>query len=189
MVDGVEVQAGSRLQKQNKLATFEEAVLPHLDAAYNLAHWLTRNDTDAEDVVQEAYLRAFRFFGGFHGADGRSWLLAIVRNTCYTWMQHNRSPELRVPLDDELYEIESKDLNPEALLVQRADTLMVRRALEELPLEFREVLVLRELEEMSYRDIASITDLPLGTVMSRLARGRKRLQLALTNQMHAEVLT
>jgi len=176
------------LQQQNKLATFEEAVLPHLDAAYNLARWLTRNDTDAEDVVQEAFLRAFKFFGGFHGADGRSWLLAIVRNTCYTWMQHNRSPELSVPLDDELHEIESKDLNPEVLLVQRADTLMVRRALEELPVEFREVLVLRELEEMSYRDIANVTDLPLGTVMSRLARGRKRLQLALTNQKHAEVL-
>jgi RNA polymerase sigma-70 factor, ECF subfamily len=177
------------LQKQNKVATFEEAVLPHLNAAYNLAHWLTRNDTDAEDVVQEAYLRAFKFFGGFHGADGRSWLLAIVRNTCYTWMQQNRSLELSVPLDDEQREIESTDLNPEALLLQRADTLMVRRALEELPVEFREVLVLRELEEMSYRDIASITDLPLGTVMSRLARGRKRLQLALTNHMHAEVLS
>jgi RNA polymerase sigma factor (sigma-70 family) len=176
------------LQQQNKLATFEEAVLPHLDAAYNLARWLTRSETDAEDVVQEAYLRAFKFFGGFHGADGRSWLLAIVRNTCFTWMQHNRSLELSVPLDDELHEIESKDLNPEALLVQRADKLMVRQALEELPVEFREVLVLRELEEMSYRDIAGITDLPLGTVMSRLARGRKRLQLALTNQMHAEVL-
>jgi RNA polymerase sigma factor (sigma-70 family) len=102
-------------------------------------------------------------------------------------MQHNRSPELSVPVDNELHEIESRDLNPEALLVQRSDTLMVRQALEELPVEFREVLVLRELEEMSYRDIASITDLPLGTVMSRLARGRKRLQLALTNQMHAEV--
>ena len=176
------------MQQQNKLATFEEAVLPHLDAAYNLARWLTRSDTDAEDVVQEAYLRAFKFFGGFHGADGRCWLLAIVRNTCFTWMQHNRSLELSVPLDEELHEIESKDLNPEALLVQRADTLMVRQALEELPVEFREVLVLRELEEMSYREIASITDLPLGTVMSRLARGRKRLQLALTNQMHAEVL-
>lgn len=175
------------MQQQNKLATFEEAVLPHLDAAYNLARWLTRNDTDAEDVVQEAFLRAFKFFSGFHGEDGRSWLLAIVRNTSYTWMQHNRSPELSVPVDNELDEIESKDLNPEALLVQRSDTLMVRQALEELPVEFREVLVLRELEEMSYRDIANITDLPLGTVMSRLARGRKRLQLALTNQMHAEV--
>ena len=176
------------MQKQNKLASFEEAVLPHLDAAYNLARWLTRNETDAEDVVQEAYLRAFKFFGGFHGNDGRAWLLAIVRNTCYTWMQHNRSPELSLPLD-ESHEIESKDLNPEVLLIQSADTLMVRQALEELPVEFREVLVLRELEEMSYREIASITDLPLGTVMSRLARGRKRLQQALTNPVHAEVLS
>jgi RNA polymerase sigma factor (sigma-70 family) len=177
------------LQEQSKLASFEEAVLPHLDAAYNLARWLTRNDADAEDGVQEAYLRAFRFFGGFHGAEGRSWLLAIVRNTCYTWMQHNRSPELTIPFDDDVHEIESKDLNPEALLLQSAATQMVRQALEELPVEFREVLVLRELEEMSYREIASTADLPPGTVMSRLARGRKRLQLALTNQMHAEVLS
>ncbi len=187
MVDGGVEKQEERLQKQNKLASFEEAVLPHLDAAHNLARWLTRNDADADDVVQEAYLRAFKFFGGFHGADGRSWLLAIVRNTCYTWMQHNRSPELTVSLDDDVPEIESKDLNPEALLLQSADTQMVRQALEDLPVEFREVLVLRELEEMSYREIASITDLPLGTVMSRLARGRKRLQLALTNQKHAEV--
>ncbi len=187
MVDGGVEKQEDRLQKQNKLASFEEAVLPHLDAAHNLARWLTRNDADADDVVQEAYLRAFKFFGGFHGADGRSWLLAIVRNTCYTWMQHNRSPELTVSLDDDVPEIESKDLNPEALLLQSADTQMVRQALEDLPVEFREVLVLRELEEMSYREIASITDLPLGTVMSRLARGRKRLQLALTNRKHAEV--
>jgi len=176
------------LQKQDKLGTFEEAVLPHLNAAYNLAHWLTRNGTDAEDVVQEACLRAFKFFGGFHGVDGRPWLLAIVRNTCYTWMQHNRSPELSVPPHDVQHEIESTDLNPEELLLQMADSLMVRRALEELPVEFREVLVLRELEDMSYREIAGITDLPLGTVMSRLARGRKRLQLALTNQMQGEVI-
>ncbi len=87
------------MQEQDKLASFEEAILPQLDAAYNLARWLTRNDTDAEDVVQEAYLRAFKFFGGFHGSDGRSWVLAIVRNTCYTWMQHNRSPDLTVLLD------------------------------------------------------------------------------------------
>jgi RNA polymerase sigma-70 factor (ECF subfamily) len=177
-----------RLQEQNKLASFEEAVLPHLNAAYNLARWITRNDTDADDVVQEACLRAFKFFGGFHGVDGRSWLLTIVRNTCYTWMQRNRSPQLSVSPDDEQREIESTDLNPEGLLLQKVDTLMVRRAIEELPVEFREVLVLRELEDMSYREIAGITDLPLGTVMSRLARGRKRLQLALTNQMQGEVI-
>ena len=155
---------------------FEEATLPHLRAAYNLARWLTRNAADADDVVQEAYLRAFKHFGSFRGGDGRLWLLAIVRNTCYTWMQHNRSPELTIPLDDELYEIESKDLNPEALLLQSADTQIVRQALEELPVEFREALVLRELEGLSYRQIAEVVDIPLGTVMSRLARARKQLQ-------------
>ena len=119
MVDGpVWKKQEEPLQKENKLASFEEAVLPHLDAAYNLAHWLTRNDTDAEDVVHEAYLRAFKFFVGFHGADGRSWLLAIVLNTCYTWLQHNRSPDLANPLDDDLPEIDATELNPEALLLQ-----------------------------------------------------------------------
>jgi RNA polymerase sigma-70 factor, ECF subfamily len=177
------------LREPQKVTNFEAAVLPHLDAAYNLAHWLTRNDADAEDVVQEATLRAFKFFGGFHGADGRAWLLAIVRNACYTWMQRNRTPELTLTLDDDANEIESDDLNPEALLLQSADVEMIRQALETLPVEFREVLVLRELEEMSYREIAGITDLPLGTVMSRLARGRKRLRLALTNLKRSEVLT
>src|SRR6266496_4539054 len=151
MMDGAGDKQVDRLQQQTKLATFEEAVLQHLDAAYNLARWLTRNETDAEDVVQEAFLRAFKFFSGFHGEDGRSWLLAIVRNTSYTWLQHNRSPELSVPVDDELHEIESKDLNPEALLLQSADAQMIRQALEKLPVEFREVIVLRELEGLSYK--------------------------------------
>jgi RNA polymerase sigma factor (sigma-70 family) len=176
------------LQKQNKLTTFEKAVLPHLDAAYNLARWLTHNDADAEDVVQEAYLRAFRFFDGFHGEDGRAWLLAIVRNTTYTWMQRNRSPELNMPLDDELHEVKSNDLNPEALLLQKADAQMLRHAVDELPVEFREVLVLRELNEMSYKQIAVIVELPLGTVMSRLARARKRLQEILASHTQTEVL-
>jgi len=177
------------LQRQNKLASFEKAVLPHLDAAYNLARWLTRNDADADDVVQEAYLRAFRFFGGFHGEDGRAWLMGIVRNTSYTWMQRNRSPELNMPLDEELHEVESKDLSPEALLLQNVDAQILRKAVEELPLEFREVLVLRELDEMSYKQIAAIADLPLGTVMSRLARARKRLQQILVSNTQAEVLS
>ena len=165
---------------------FEAATLPHLRAAYNLARWLTRNAADADDVVQEAYLRAFKHFGSFRGGDGRLWLLAIVRNTCYTWMQHNRSPELTIPLDDELYEIESKDLNPEALLLQSADTQIFRQALEELPVEFREALVLRELEGLSYRQIAEVVDIPLGTVMSRLARARKRLQENLASRANKE---
>ena len=169
------------------LQNFEEAALPHLKTAYNLARWLTRNETDAEDVVQEAYLRAFKHFGSFHGDDGRPWLLAIVRNTCYTWMQHNRSPELTIPLDDELHEIESKDLNPEALLLQSADTQKVRQALEELPVEFREVIVLRELEGLSYKQIADVVEIPIGTVMSRLARARKRLQQRLAGHGNKEV--
>jgi RNA polymerase sigma-70 factor (ECF subfamily) len=177
------------LQRQPKLFSFETAVLPHLDAAYNLARWLTRNDADAEDVVQEAYLRAFRFFAGFHGEDGRAWLLGIVRNTTYTWMQRNRSPELNMPLDDELVEVKSNDLGPEALLLQKADARILRQALEELPLEFREVLVLRELEEMSYKQIAVMADLPIGTVMSRLARARKRLQQILASHAQTEVLS
>ena len=172
-----------------KLSSFEDAVLPHLDAAYNLARWLTRNDADAHDVVQEAYLRAFKFFHGFNGIDGRAWLLGIVRNTSYTWMQQNRSPNLTVPLDDEIYEIESNQLNPEALLLQSSDSKMLRHALEELPIEFREVLVLREIEDFTYKEIAHITALPIGTVMSRLTRGRKRLQQTLTNQKYMEVLS
>jgi RNA polymerase sigma-70 factor (ECF subfamily) len=177
------------LEGQSKLASFETAVLPHLDAAYNLARWLTRNDADAQDVVQEAYLRAFRFFGGFHGEDGRAWLLGIVRNTSYTWMQRNRSPELNMSLDDEVHDVKSDDLNPEALLLQKADAEELRHAVEELPLEFREVLVLRELEEMSYKQIAAVADLPLGTVMSRLARARKRLQQILASPAQTEVLS
>ena len=171
---------------ESLLQNFEAAALPHFGAAYNLARWLTRNDTDAEDVVQEAYLRAFRFFGSFHGGDVRPWLLAIVRNTCYTWMQHNRSPELTIPLDDDLHEIESKDLNPEALLLQSADTQKVRQALEGLPAEFCEVIVLRELEGLSYKQIADVAEIPVGTVMSRLARARKRLQQILKSQVNKE---
>jgi len=177
------------LQGQNKLASFEKAILPHLDAAYNLARWLTRNDADAEDVVQEAYLRAFKFFGGFHGEGGRTWLLAIVRNTTYTWMQRNRSPELNLPQDDEPHEVQDNDLNPEEVLLQKADAQMLRQAMEELPIEFREVLVLRELDEMSYKQIAAVADLPLGTVMSRLARARKRLQQILASHAQTEVLS
>src|SRR5712691_9882061 len=168
------------------LQNFEEALLPHLGAAYNLARWLTRDETDAEDVVQEAYLRAFKHFGSFHGGDGRPWLLAIIRNTCYRWMRRNRSPELTIPLDDEMHEIESKDLNPEALLLQSADTQMVRQALEALPVEFREVLVLREWEGLSYKQIADVADIPMGTVMSRLARARKRLQESLASRGNKE---
>ena len=158
---------------------FEEAVMPHLDAAYNLARWLTRNDDDAQDVVQEAYLRALRFFGGFYGENARAWLLTIVRNTCYTWLRRNRSPEFASDFEEAMQERESDDPDPEALQVMRVEKELVNEAIENLPIEFREVMILRELEELSYKEIASITGIPIGTVMSRLARARKRLFVSL----------
>jgi|SRR5215217_933186 len=158
---------------------FEDAVLPHLDAAYNLARWLTRNEHDAQDVVQEAYLRALRFFGGFHGGDARAWLLTIVRNTCYTWLRRNRSPQLSYDFDEAVLAKESPVLDPEAAHVLKAQTQLVNEAIEQLPIEFREVVVLRELEELSYKEIAGVTGIPIGTVMSRLARARKRLLVSL----------
>lgn len=160
---------------KNNIADFEEIVLPHLNAAYNLARWLTRNETDAEDVVQEAYLRAFKFFGGFHGGDSRAWMLKIVRHTCYSWLQKNRAHEMITgELDEELPSAECD--NPETMLLASIDRQLLRHLLDELPLEFREIVILRELEGFSYKEIAGIADLPLGTVMSRLARARGRLQ-------------
>ena len=154
--------------------SFEEAVLPHMDAAYKLARWLTKNEQDAQDVVQEAYLRALKFFSGFHGSDSRPWLLTIVRNTSYTWLKRNRPSEAEL---DEAVHLEATDTpDPEKILVLNSEKRAVREALETLPLEFREVLIMRELEEFSYREIAATAAIPVGTVMSRLARARQKLQ-------------
>jgi RNA polymerase sigma factor (sigma-70 family) len=169
------IQREKYLSDKNKITNFEEAVLPHLNAAYNLARWLTRNEADADDVVQEAYLRAFKFFPGFHGGDSRAWMLKIVRNTCYSWLQKNRPPEKTHEFEEELHSLESS--NPETILLESIDRQFLRQLLEELPREFREVVILRELEGLSYKEIAHIADLPLGTVMSRLARARQRLQI------------
>ena len=156
--------------------SYEEALLPHLDAAYNLARWLTRDERDAEDVVQEAYLRAFKHFDAFKGGNARPWLLAIVRNTYYTWVQRNRLPEvITAPFDEEKDMHISDTPDPETLLLKEADRKMLRRALRKLPAEFLEVIVLREFEELSYKEIAEVVQVPVGTVMSRLARARKRL--------------
>jgi len=174
------------LPEQSQAVRFEEIALPHLHAAYNLARWLVRNDHDAEDIVQEAYLRAFKFFGGYRGGESRTWLLTIVRNTCYTWLQRNRARELTDSIDETADEVGLDFSNPELQLVQDVDAQMVHAALAELPLEFREVMVMRELEELSYKEIATIADLPIGTVMSRLARGRKRLQALLSTRMGLE---
>jgi RNA polymerase sigma factor (sigma-70 family) len=174
------------VQEQSKVVRFEQAVLPHLGAAYNLARWLTHDDQDAEDVVQDAYLRAFRFFDGFDGGDSRAWLLAIVRNTSYTWLQQRRGPGLSTPFDEELHGVACEDLDPERLAVQHADRQLLREALADLPAEYREVVVLRELEGLSYKEIAGIAAVPLGTVMSRLARARKRLQHNLVDRLKKE---
>ena len=128
----------------NEIATFEEVILPHITAAYNLARWLTRNDHDAQDVVQEAYMRAFKFFGGFRGGDGRSRLLKIVRNTCYTWLQKNQASDFSIVSDDEIGDVESDDPKPETLLLKKATGELLKQALNGLPLEFREVVILRE---------------------------------------------
>jgi RNA polymerase sigma-70 factor (ECF subfamily) len=174
------------LAANEQLRAFEAAALPHLDAAHNLARWLTRNDHDAEDLVQEAYLRAFRFFAGFQGDDARAWLLAVVRNVCYTWLkkQHNRGPT--TAFDEELHSGQGESYNPERLALQHADRQLLREVLEELPVEYREVIVLRELEGCSYKEIAVIADIPLGTVMSRLTRARKRLEQHLTRRLGKE---
>ena len=163
------------------LQGFEEVAIPHLDAAYNLARWFTRNEKDAEDVVQEAYLRALRHFGGFQGGDARPWLLAIVRNTYYTWFRQNRVSEREANFEDEIYMQTSDELDPEMLLIREADNEMLRRALHSLPEEFREVIVLREFEELSYKEIAEVVQIPVGTVMSRLARARGRLKEIITS--------
>jgi RNA polymerase sigma-70 factor, ECF subfamily len=163
---------------QNELTAFEEAVLPHLYAAYNLARWLIRNDQDAEDAVQEGSLRAFKYWKGCSGRDCRSWLLAIVRNTFYTWFRQQLvQPELTA--DGEIDDMDDGVPNPESALLQNGDREMLKSALEETPVEFREAI--REMGGLSYKEIADITGVPIGSVMSRLARGRKRLQVHLMN--------
>ncbi len=161
-------------------------VLPHFDAAYNLARWLTRSNQDAEDLVQEACVRALRYFGGFRGSNSRAWLLAIVRNTFYSSLQRKGNVEPMENIDGEGDGIPSNESDPESTLVQLADIEMVRNALDELPAEFREVIVMRELEGLSYKEIADAAGLRMGTVMSRLARARERLQQALTTSHSKE---
>jgi RNA polymerase sigma-70 factor (ECF subfamily) len=175
------------VRKPEELQRFERLVMPHLAAGYNLARWLTRNDHDAEDVVQEAYLRAVRSFDRYRGGDPRSWVLTIVRNTCYTWLRQNRAAETASAGDagdDSVAEIPGDPAaQPEVQFLRDLDRQMLREALEALPAEFREALVLRELEGFSYKEIADIADVPLGTVMSRLARARRQLQQSLLRRM------
>lgn len=169
---------------------FEAVALPHIDSAFNLARWLARNDQDAEDIVQEAYLRAFKFFDGFHGDDGRPWLLSIVRNTFYSWYQQRKTQGQSVEYDEQLHGVapsgsgspQPDEADPQQLLMREDSRRQLNRALQTLPAEFREVLVLRELEDLSYKQIAAIAGIPMGTVMSRLARARTQLAQILASE-------
>jgi RNA polymerase sigma-70 factor (ECF subfamily) len=155
---------------------FDLLILPHLDAAYNLARWLVGNPADAEDIVQEAFLRALRFFDGFRGGDSRAWLLKIVRNTSYSWLRKNRPAQLTDEFDESIHSDENADENAEMKLLSRAESERVINALEALPLTFREILVLREIEGLSYKEISEVTGVAMGTVMSSLSRARHRLR-------------
>jgi RNA polymerase sigma factor (sigma-70 family) len=154
---------------------FRKQALCHLDEAYNLARWLTRDRHDAEDIVQEACLRALRGFANFRGDDGRAWLLTIVRNTCYTWLKRRRNQDSSMDADTDVETVESTGGDPQLSLSRNIETEQLRMAIEELPAEFREVVVLKDIQGFSYREIAEIAQVPIGTVMSRLSRGRRRL--------------
>ena len=168
------------------LVSFEEAMLPHLDAAHNLARWLLRNEHDAQDLVQEAYLRAFRAFSGFRGSNGRAWLLTIVRNTCYTFLKKNRAVDLTTSFDEAIHAIGNEAASPAAILENAEDAERMTNAIDQLPVEFREILVLRHQEDLSYKEIGDILKIPTGTVMSRLARARAKLKEYLTTEISQE---
>jgi RNA polymerase sigma-70 factor, ECF subfamily len=182
-------QRGAKMA-DSKARRFEQLVMPHLDSAYNLARYLTRNDADAQDVVQEACMRAFKYLDGFDGQYANAWLLKIVRNTCFSWLKENRPSEAPLTLDDDLDEIDRDQAamamnarglgrSPEELVGIRRDTERLNRAIEKLLPPYREILILREMDDFSYREIADIVGVPIGTVMSRLARARGLLQAAL----------
>ena len=168
------------MEDRTKRVRFEREILPHLDAAHNLARWLAGNDADAADVVQEASVRALSFFDGYRGGDARAWLLRIVRNTFYTWLRQNRGDET-TPLDEAVHNVAAPAANPEQSILLRADRAMLRQAIADLPVEFREALVLRDIEDLSYKQIAHVAGVPIGTVMSRLARARKLLRERLSS--------
>lgn len=158
-------------------------MLPHLDAAYNLARWLTGNEHDAQDVAQEAFLRAFKFFSSFRGDNIRAWLLTIVRNTFYNWLKANRPEVIVGNIDDEALAVEDASVNADIVNLRAADAETIRQAIAELPVEFREIIILREMEDLDYKEIAGLSDLPIGTVMSRLSRARKLLQKSLAAKL------
>jgi RNA polymerase sigma-70 factor, ECF subfamily len=169
-----------------ELASFEEAMLPHMDAAYNLAKWLLRNEQDAQDLVQEAYMRAFRSFAGFRGSNGRAWLLTIVRNTAYTLLKKNRRADVTTEFDEEIHATGSDSVSPAAVLEHAEDAQLIKTAMDGLPAEFREILILRHQESLPYNEIGVVLKIPIGTVMSRLARARGKLKQYLAASLSQE---
>jgi RNA polymerase sigma-70 factor, ECF subfamily len=178
-----------RIPVRPEVGGLAELLLPHLDAAYNLARWLVRNGEDAEDVVQEAFLRALQYSSGFRGGNARAWLLTIVRNTSYAWLRKTRAYEPAAQFDEEIHSIGVGTSNPEQLLLQNADGRVVEQALSELPVRFREILVLRELEGLSYKEIGDVMSVPIGTVMSTLSRARDRFRHAATDILKTHLST
>ena len=168
------------------LVSFEEAILPHLDAAHNLARWLVRNEQDAQDVVQEAYLRAFKSFAGFRGSNGRAWLLTIVRNTSYTLLKKMHAVDLTTTFDEEIHGSGDETVSPVTILERSDNAELIKEAMDNLPAEFREILVLRHQEGLSYKEISNIAQIPPGTVMSRLARARAKLREYLAARLGKE---
>ncbi|MDQ6633243.1 MAG: sigma-70 family RNA polymerase sigma factor [Gemmatimonadota bacterium] len=164
---------------QHHRERFEALILPHLDDAYTLARYLLRNEHDAQDVVQDAALRAFRYFDRYRDGDPRAWFLAIVRNCCFTWRRRHRSDRLTISFDDEVAPALEGSTATDALAIAQSDRAALERAVGSLPIEFREVVVLREVQGMSYSQIAAVIGVPIGTVMSRLSRARMRLAAAL----------
>jgi RNA polymerase sigma factor (sigma-70 family) len=179
------------MQEETRVASggprFEEVVLPHLDAAYNLARWLVRNPHDAEDVVQEACLRSVRFFVGFREGNARAWFLRIVRNTAYSFLEKKRPGDLTEEFDETIHLGEPVQRDAEMAMSQSIESRMLQEALEGLPVRFREAIILRELEGLSYKEISEVMDVPIGTVMSSLARGRAQLRERLLRGRGQEV--
>ena len=174
----------SRNADRRRQARFEAIALPHLDAAYALARWMTRNDADAADVVQEAFLRAFRYFDSYRGDNAKSWVLKILRRTCYSWLDRKRPADVVSLKTEEEFggAVATSAIDTEALLESRSNLRLLDRLIEALPAPLRETIVLRELHELGYRDIAEVTSVPLGTVMSRLHRARPATPRALSNR-------
>jgi RNA polymerase sigma-70 factor (ECF subfamily) len=171
------ISLGQRMAPSKLAAEFEQVILPHLNSAYNLARWLLGNEQDAQDVVHDSFLRAHRYFASFDGSDGRAWLLGIVRNACFSSLRSNRGQQM--PPDESLETLSAVEASPEGMLILQEDIQALRNCIGALAPEYREVVVLRELEELSYKEISTAAGIALGTVMSRLNRARVRLESCL----------